>query len=381
MQVGAITLRGVRGRVIRPFGFGLMTAVLTAGALSLGIRTHAISRMDRALLNTGVPRRATHDAVALASRVTHAQMPADGLPPGMVLGYFYDPGNAPAPVAMLKHYLPVLTGIIPFWYQISASGSLSGSTDPAVLKLADQHKLWTFALVQNMKGQPVFGPLLNSPRARKRAVNNMLTLVESNGYDGVNLDWEGIAASERRQFSTFVTELANTFHRHGYYVTLSIPAETRDQPNNSWTGAYNYRALGKSADLLMIMAYDQHFAGGAPGPIASPAWVKQVLDYTISVVRPSKVILGIPGYGYDWSGNGPASALTYSQAQSLASQYGAPANRNHFVYMQGGQLHSVWFENTTSLLNKIDLVSGYELRGVALWRLGIEDPKIWDFLQ
>jgi spore germination protein YaaH len=287
----------------------------------------------------------------------------------------------PAPVAMLKHYLPVLTGIIPFWYQINAQGALTGSTDPAVLRLADQHHLWTFALVQNMAGQPVFGPLLNSPLARMRAVNNMLTLVESNGYDGVNLDWEGIGANERQQFNTFVRELANTFHRHGYYVTLSIPAETLDQPHNSWTGAYDYRSLGKSADLIMIMAYDQHYAGGAPGPIASPAWVKNVLHYAISVMPPSKIVLGIPGYGYDWSGTGPAAALTYSQAESLASQYGASPSSNHFIYMQGGQLHSVWFENTQSLLSKINLVSGFELRGIALWRLGIEDPKIWDFLQ
>lgn len=298
----------------------------------------------------------------------------------MVLGYFYDPGNAGNAAAMLSHYLPVLSGIIPFWYTIHANGSVSGQTNPAVLRLAQKHNLWTFALVENMKGQSVFGPLLSSPVARARAIDNMLTLVEDNGYDGINLDWEGIAPTERHAFTQFVTALSKTFHQHGYYVTLSVPAETVNQPSNGWTGAYDYPALAKSADLLMIMAYDQHWAGGSPGPIASPTWVQSVLNYTLSAVSPNKVVLGVPGYGYDWGGSG-TTAVSYGQAKTLANQYGQSTASNHFEYVQNGQIHSVWFENTASFLSKIKLVSGYELRGIALWRLGIEDPKIWNFLQ
>ncbi len=362
------------------FLVGAFIFLVGALTLLLGPGAGQVRGWDRSLLGRVEPVKSS-ETIALATKTNHARDPVNGLPPGMVLGYFYNPGNAPSATAMLKHYLPVLTGIIPFWYQINAQGTLSGSTDPRVLKLAEEHNLWTFALVQNMAGQPVFGPLLNSPVARQRAIENMLTLVESNGYNGINLDWEGIAPSERHHFTTFVEALARTFHRHGYYVTLSLPAETANQPNNSWTGAYDYRALGKACDLIMVMAYDQHYAGGSPGPIASPSWVKKVLDYSISVVPPSKLILGIPGYGYDWSGSGTAAALTYSQAENLAKEYGASSSSNHFVYLQNGHVHSVWFEDTASLLNKINLVSGYELRGVALWRLGIEDPKIWDFLQ
>lgn len=377
--MGAVKIRMAKSRLIAA-SIGALLALIVL--ISVVPWSGLIMGWDRAILGQAeAMHRSGVSQVALGARASHAATAVGGLPPGMVLGYFYDPGNDPSAVAMLQHYLPALTGIIPFWYQIESNGTITGSTDPSVLRLAEQHKLWTFALVQNMAGQSVFGPLLNSPVARMRAIDNMLTLVESNGYNGVNLDWEGIGPSERHAFTTFVQQLSQTFHRHGYYVTLSLPAETSSQPKNSWTGAYNFRALGQSADLIMVMAYDEHYAGGAPGPIAAPSWVKQVLNYTISVVPPSKVILGIPGYGYDWSGGGPAAALSYSQAEALASKYGAPTSSNHFVYVQGGQLHSVWFDNTSGLLSKIQLVSGYELRGIALWRLGIEDPKIWDFLQ
>ncbi len=368
-------IRRRRQRMLFTIGLFVL-AMLTLG------RAHWVTQLDKSLLS-----RAEHRIHSVGARVrarpsstTLKAAPVDGLPAGMVLGYFYDPGNAGNAASMLNHYLPVLSGIIPFWYTIQANGSISGQTNPAVLRLAQKHNLWTFALVENMAGQSVFGPLLNNSVARSRAIDNMLTLVEDNGYDGINLDWEGIAATERNAFTQFVAQLSTTFHRHGYYVTLSVPAETANQPGNSWTGAYNYSRLAKSADLLMIMAYDQHWAGGSPGPIASPTWVQSVLKYTLSVVPPSKVVLGIPGYGYDWGGSG-TTALSYGQAKTLANQYGKSTGSNHFEYVQNGQVHSVWFENTTSFLSKIKLVSGYELRGIALWRLGIEDPKIWNFLQ
>lgn len=361
----------------KTLAIGAILIVFAIIAMTQWNGMQVISSWDRAILGQAQSVVASPRATAPPKRSVGAN---GGLPAGMVLGYFYDPGNAGNAVTMLKHYLPFLTGIIPFWYTIYANGTISGQTNPQVLTLAAQHHLWTFALVENMAGQQVFGPLLNSPQARRRAIENLLTLVEVNGYDGINLDWEGIAPSERHAYSTFVQQLSGVFHQHGYYVTLSVPAETQSQPSNSWTGAYNYKKLGRYADLIMVMAYDQHWPGGSPGPIASASWVKQVLDYTISAVPPHKVILGIPGYGYNWGAHG-ATALSYFQAHTLSHQYHTKSGQNHFVYMKHGQLHSVWFENTQSVLSKIQFVGGYELRGIALWRLGIEDPKIWNFIQ
>ena len=378
-------VRGTRYTSLRTRSERLWLMVVTLLVAVIGggwfVYTHngSIASWDRLLLQ---PAEASLDKGPRPpqTKSSHKTSAQDGLPQGMALGYFYDPGNQGNAAAMLQHYLPFLSGIIPFWYTINAGGYISGQTNPQVLQLAREHHLWTFALVENMAGQSVFGPLLNNRMASNRAIENMLTLVEDNGYDGVNLDWEGIAPSEQKAFTAFVAKLSETFHRHGYYVTLSVPAETGYQPGNSWTGAYNYPALAKSADLLMIMAYDQHWAGGSPGPIASPTWVKQVLNYSISVIPPSKIILGIPGYGYNWSSAG-TQALSYQQARALEEQYTHKTGQNHFVYMQNGAIHSVWFEDTSSLLSKIQLVSGYELRGIALWRLGIEDPKMWNFLQ
>jgi spore germination protein len=357
------------------------TALALLGMLVAGWAATDLGSRPAAAFS-GVDHLLIAQAAALTTHPvsTSGHVNRSGLPAGLVLGYFYDSPSDPNAVSFLKPYLPVLTGIIPFWYTIEKTGRIEGQTNPAVIGLAVTHHLYTFALVTNMAGAPVFSPLLASPAAENRAIQNMLTLVEVNGFDGVNLDWEGLAPQDRYRFTAFVQALAEVFHAHGYYVTLSVPAETADEPQNGWTGAYDYRALGRYADLLMIMAYDQHNQSSGPGPVASTAWVTAVLKYAVRAIPPAKVVLGVPGYGYDWSPSGN-QALSWYQAAALARQYDKSGQTGHFVYMQGGQVHDVYFENAATFLQKMRLVTGFGIRGLALWRLGIEDPKIWGYLQ
>ncbi|MCL5064606.1 MAG: glycosyl hydrolase family 18 protein [Firmicutes bacterium] len=358
----------------------LMIAALALVAGLVGVASHwtgPIRRWDRDLLGTvardgNVFRR----AASIPSKARSLMRP---LAPGLVLGYLYDPKATAQALDQLRQLVPVVTGIAADWYSVSSSGELTGQTQPQVMEFAQAHHLTTLAVIEQTDPS-VLNALIQDPVAEAISQNEMLTMVESDGFDGVNLDWEGIPAGDRNLFSRYVGELVRLFHQHGFYVTLSVPPETSNQPQDSWTGAYNYRVLGREADLLMIMAYDQHWAGGPPGPIASTSWVRSVLAFSVSQVAPDKVILGIPGYGYDWSGEG-AVALTFAQAQQLEQAYAPKSNANHFQYVQGGVLHSVWFENTQSFLGSVQLVTGFELRGIVLWRIGIEDPKIWDFLE
>ena len=367
-------LRSARQRRILAQWVTVFVIVALAGLLHSW--SSSIKAWDRALLPQldHVTRQA---APPQTGRTWPPRLPRLGT--GLVLGYLYDP-NAPATALnQLRQLTPVLTGVAADWYSVDAAGQISGQTQAGVVRFAERHHLLNLAVVEQTD-PTVLSALLANSSAEQRAMEQMLTMVESDRFAGVNLDWEGIVPADRGRFNRFVGQLGTLFHAHGYYVTLSVPAETASQPLNSWTGAYDYPVLGREADLLMIMAYDQHWSGGQPGPIASTAWVRSVLSYTISAVPHQKVVLGIPGYGYDWNGEG-AVALSFVQAEGLKHQYAPSAHGNHFQYLQNGVVHSVWFENTQSFLNKVHLVSGFELRGIVLWRIGIEDPKIWDFLQ
>lgn len=354
--------------------------VLTAVAPEARAAAAKFLTFDRALLagaRLPAPPPAAPRALPAPAPVAGSQ----GLPPGLVLGYLANSPAAPGAIPLVKAYLPALNGLITFWYTINSAGQVSGGTNTALLHWAAHHHLVTFALVRNNAGASVFTPLLASATARAAAIRNLLALVTANGYTGVNLDWEGIAPQDRELFTAFVQRLSQVFHAHGKDVTLSIPAETASDPTSAWTGAYSYPALGRAADLLVIMAYDQHNQDSAAGPVASPAWVEAVLKYAVSAVPLQKVVLGVPGYGYVWSRTGNA-ALSWSQAEALAHQYGQQmaAASGHFSYTVGGVTHTVYFENQATFLAKVTMATGLQLAGIALWRLGIEDPHIWNLL-
>jgi spore germination protein len=196
------------------------------------------------------------------------------LPTPLVLAYYDGGGVGSLGWRSLVAQRHVLTGIVPDWYQIWANGAITGTPDPGVLAFARRQGMWVFALVQQNAHPQVFGTLLGSLSLERAAIFNLLRVCHQ-GYDGVNLDFEGIAPADRQAFTRFVGMAAAALHRQGYYLTLSVPAKTQDQPDNAWTGAYDYRALGKEADLLMPMAYDQHSQDGPPGAVCRVYGVPQ----------------------------------------------------------------------------------------------------------
>jgi len=347
----------------------LVAAILTMGFIPLR-NAGVVRSFDRFVVGRS-PARVT---------VTPAMFHRDeGLPVPMILGY-YDT-SAEAGLRVLESYGSALNGVVPFWYTIHSDGSITGSAQSDVLNYAARHHMWVFALIQNMSGGVVYHTLFTDPVARERAIEGMLALVEQDGYDGVNLDFEGISPEDRGRYTSFVRDLSAVLHENGYYLTLSVPAETADEPGNSWSGAYSYPDLARYADLLMIMAYDQHSMGSAAGPVAGTRWVEEVTHYATRVVSPEKVALGIPAYGYDWGG-GTTRAISYAQWEELLRTYKGQdaAETGHLMYYQNGVLHDVYFETRSAMERAVKIAVGSNLRGIVLWRLGIEDPIIWSYV-
>ena len=166
--------------------------------------------------------------------------------------------------------------------------------------------------------------LLANPATSQRFLEQIVAYVEEQGYQGIDLDLEGIKDEDRGAFSDFVARVAAALHARGKLLTLAIPAKSADV-RTGWAGPYDYAELGKHADLILLMTYDYHWAGGEPGSIAPVSWVDKVAAYAKSQIPAAKVLLGVAFYAYDWnlSQGGKARAWTYPQAAALAEQYSA----------------------------------------------------------
>ena len=268
-------------------------------------------------------------------------------------------------------------------YTTDALGTITGLVPSSQIAYANSNNIKSLAMITNNFDGNIAKALLESSINRQALINNILSAMKLNGYKGVNVDLEGVYYYDRSYLTTFMNELYSTLHPQGYYVTMAIPAKTSDSPTSAWDGAFDYAALPNYTDQVVLMTYDEHYPGGTPGAIASIGWVENVIKYAITVIPKEKLLIGTAAYGYDWSSNG-TKAYGISGVYNLASSYGATikwdsiAQAPYFTYSDAaGVAHTVWFENAQSLNYKLDLVNSYNLSGIAIWRLGLENADYW----
>lgn len=310
-----------------------------------------------------------------------------------VLGYYVADSRLPSTPSLHANG-GVLTAISPWTWEVTATGDLVASFDTreigAALKHAGENGLRTYALIHNLaldaKGNHNFNStlahrLLSNSTARTRLVQNILSVLSDWRMSGVHIDFEMVPPSDRANLNAFMRELYDTLHSAGFEITMAVPSKTRELRNDSWSGAFDYAALSRYVDQMMIMTYDEHWSGGSPGPIASVGWVEDVIRFALNAGVPAQtIILGVAGYGYDWPARGTGRALTYQGIMNIVNSYQVPVQwdpKAKVPYFRYGNGRQVWFENRQSLSFKLALVTKYNLGGIGLWRLGQEDPGYW----
>ncbi|MCX7842372.1 MAG: glycosyl hydrolase family 18 protein [Clostridia bacterium] len=267
-------------------------------------------------------------------------------------------------------------------YSVNGLGVLTGTAPADQISYANSNGIRTKLMVSNNFDSAIAKQLLESPVNRLNLKNNIISLLKANNYSGVDIDIENIPAANRDHFTTFMKEIYADLKAMGYRVSVAVQPKTFDSPNSPWNYAFDYKALAMYSDFLMIMAYDEHYPGGTHGPIASIGWVTSVIDYALTVVPKEKIVLGLAAYGYDWVGTS-TKAYSVNGCYNLAAQYGAAiymdnaTKSKYFTYTVNDTVHNVWFEDAETIAYKLDLVNSRDLKGVGIWRLGLENVDYW----
>ncbi|MBP7330837.1 MAG: glycoside hydrolase [Firmicutes bacterium] len=280
-----------------------------------------------------------------------------------------------------------INALIPFWFGVTEQAGLIDQSDTNTLSITRQIGLPVIPIVHNF-ASPEYGPLihrlLTNQYLRRSLVLNIYNMLISYGFPGVNIDFEFVPPEDRQFMTTFMTELSQVLKPAGLLVTISVPPELRDDPAHPFSGAFSYPDLAENSDQIYVLAYDEHVS--QPGPIASIGFVRQVLSYALSVIPREKIRLGMAVYGRDWSENTILPMeLSFNEAVNRAAQFGATirfdeeAQEPTYTYTENGTQHIVWFENIKSFMTKIHLVLQNGIPGIGVWRLGLEDVRIWDF--
>lgn len=273
----------------------------------------------------------------------------------------------------------------PRWYFVGATGAITDSTDVSLITWAKKNNKQVWAMVGNRSDQEATHQMLSSTSARNTAVNQLATLVSKYGLDGLNIDFENVEADDRVNLTSFITLLAQKMH--ALDVTLSM--DVSPDLGTDWTDAFDYAALGKQVDYMVMMGYDEHFDGSKlPGSNASLPFDQKAVNTVLKVVPSSKVILALPLYNRDWSllPNGTVSSSEYislSEQNQIINNYAMKPVWNPSLgqyvanYSKQSIKHTIWIEDGRSLIAKYNLAVTSKLAGVAYWYMGGESPDIW----
>jgi spore germination protein YaaH len=282
----------------------------------------------------------------------------------------------------------VLSVVATDLFAVDAEGHITGKLPAAPRKAAKAEGIALLAVVSNYGAHgfsPKIATAIITPGAAQAAAIASMLAVAQNGVAGINLDFESVPHAQRANYTAFVQTLATTLHAAGKTLVLSLPAETKDDPKDGWTGAYDFAALGAIADTLQVMTYDENGPWGPPGPVAGLDWMTDCLTFTETVVPLTKISLGFPAYGYDWNLTaGTGASVNWNQIPALLAktratpQWDSPSSSPWFTYTaKDGASHVVWYENTESMTLKAALAEAQSVASVSVWALGLDDPSYW----
>lgn len=288
--------------------------------------------------------------------------------------------------------------VSPWMYGLTSDGQIvldSGISKAALSTSLSQLRAQGLPLVPTLanfdaQGNWTYPPvarILHDPVLMARHLAAIVALVDSRHYAGIDIDYEDLRASDRQAFTAFITGLAGALHAKGKILSVALFAKATDAGYAPRNVAQDYAALGKAADQVRLMGYDYHWATSPPGPIAPISWLRSVLGYAKTQIPAAKIILGVPEYGYDWSG-GHGTGITWQQALQLSRKpgvrlrYSTASQAPWFSYADAaGHRHTVWFEDAASSRAKFRLAQAAGVGGVYIWMYGSADPAMWPALR
>ena len=282
----------------------------------------------------------------------------------------------------LRDHVNQLDVVAPQWVQLAGGdGRVQVTNDYQATGLiaASTRKPAVMPLVFNAQDQtwqgPVADALLANPRARQALVSSLVDLAKSRGYAGFILDFEDLSGPGLAAYPSFVAQARAALHANGRELWVTAPFA-----DDAWPTAQ----IGRLADAVVLMAYDEHWSTGDAGPLASQGWFQQGLADALKRLDPNKVIVALGSYGYDWPKGKTAEAVSFHEAVLTSKEAGAPiafdraALEPTYGYADDqGVAHTVWFLDAPAVFNQVRTADAWRPRGYGLWRLGSEDPGVW----
>lgn len=298
---------------------------------------------------------------------------------------------------VLLRALPYLTYLTIFGYGFTETGELIGIDDQKLIGLAYQYHTAPVMLLSSITEDGNFSGkraslLFQSRALQEKVIDNVLQVMRQKGYLGLDIDFEYIDPQDTESFQEFLRYTVDRMHEAGYFVNTDLAPKTSASQAGLLYESHNYRATGLISDTVLLMTYEWGYTYGPPMAVAPLNKVRQVVEYGVTEIPPSRIFMGLPNYGYDWilpfeRGITRATSIGNQYAIEIAGRYGSTiqydetAQSPWFDYFdKAGRKHVVWFEDARSIEKKFDLMDEFSLLGGAYWNVMRSFAQNWAFV-
>ena len=248
------------------------------------------------------------------------------------------------------------------------------------------YQVWPMLTNSNMNET---SKMLSDYKSRETVINQIINYIKQYNLDGINIDFEGMYEADKDNFSRLLIEIRPRLNEIGAVLSVDVTA-----PDGApeWSLCYDRYTIGKVADYVMFMAYDQYGVSATKaGTTAGHNWVEANVKKFLGQeeVKAEKIILGIPFYTRVWkeiNGNVISSVVNIANVNNLipsnaTKTWNEDLQQYYVEYKKGGATYKIWVEDEKSIEAKLDLVSKYNLGGAAYWEYDRATNSIWNLIE
>jgi len=294
---------------------------------------------------------------------------------------------------VLDKTLPNLTYLSIFSYEVNPDGTLREVNDEELIRRAREANVAPLMVITNLEAgggfsSDVANAILTSEEVQNTLLDNVVRVLDEKNYFGLDIDFEYIYPRDRENYNNFLRKTVNRLRPLGYTVTTALAPKISATQQGLLYEAHDYPVHGALADHVILMTYEWGYTFSPPRAVAPLNLVRNVLTYAVSAIPRSKILMGIPNYGYNWTlpfvQGSRAVTISNTGAVDLASSEGAfiqfdtlAASPFFNYYDDAGRRHEVWFEDPRSIYAKLRLANEFSLGGVSYWTIGRYFPQNW----
>lgn len=281
--------------------------------------------------------------------------------------------------------------VMPTWYEIAdENGNVSEDYSEDYYNKAKDNGYDIWPIITNGLDNPeldkkqVTSEIMNDEQKRENLIRNIISIIEDNNLDGINIDFEGMYAEDKYMYTQFLRELYPLVRETGAKLSVDI----------YFTNYIDRQGVGKACDYVMLMGYDQRGDWSeSPGSISEIGWVENNIASLIndSQIPSSKIILGVPFYTRMWNveedGTFTTDVYSMSDSQEFLEDYALTptmdniSGQNYIEVVLDDITHKLWIEDAESMAKRADIVIEYNLAGITAWQKGFETQDIWEVLK